>query len=127
MDKRHIHRRKIVQILYSNEIQKNNLLVKKNNFVNKILKKKNDIDKIISQYATKFPLDKIPKIDLSILRLAIYELIYEKKNPYKVIIDEAVELAKEFGSQNSYSFINGVLGSFVKSSFVKSINNEKLS
>lgn len=122
MDKRHLHRRKIVQILYANEIQKNNLLVQKNNFVNKILKKKNNIDKIISRYATKFPLDKIPKVDLSILRLAIYELVYEKKNPYKVIIDEAVELAKEFGSQSSYSFINGVLGSFIKS-----INNGKLS
>ncbi len=121
MDKRHLHRRKIVQTLYSYELQENNLLVIKNNFVKKILRKRNKIDKIISQYATKFPVDKIPKVDLSILRLAIYELVYEKKNPYKVIIDEAVELAKEFGSQNSYSFINGVLGSFVKN-----INNGKL-
>lgn len=122
MDKRHLWRRKIVQTLYSYELQKNNLLVIKNNFVKKILRKRDEIDKIISQYATKFPIDKIPKVDLSILRLAIYELVYEKKNPYKVIIDEAVELAKEFGSQNSYSFINGVLGSFVKN-----INHEKLS
>lgn len=122
MDRRHLWRRKIIQTLYSYELQKNNLLIIKNKFVNKILQKRNEIDKIISQYATRFPIDKIPKVDLSILRLAIYELAYEKKNPYKVIIDEAVELAKEFGSQNSYSFINGVLGSFVKS-----INHGKLS
>lgn len=122
MDKRHIRRRVIIQALYSYELNKDNLLITRNNIINIILKNKNEIDKIISQYATKFPLDKIPKVDLSILRLAIYELVYEKKNPYKVVIDEAVELAKEFGGQNSYSFINGVLGSFVEN-----INNEKLS
>ncbi len=114
MDRRHLRRRKIVQILYSYEMQKNNLLVEKDEFVIKILEKKDEIDQIISHYATKFPIDKIPKVDFSILRLAIYELVYEKKNSYKVIIDEAVELAKEFGSQKSYSFINGVLGSVVK-------------
>jgi len=60
-----------------------------------------------------WPVDKLNKIDLAILRLAIYEL-ERKKTPPKVIIDEAVELAKEFGGENSPSFINGVLGTIYK-------------
>ena len=53
--------------------------------------------------------------ELAALRLAIWELIFKKqKEPYKVIIDEAVEIAKEYGSETSGSFVNGVLGSIVK-------------
>lgn len=69
-----------------------------------------DIDKYIEKAAPAFPPDKIAKIDLSILRLAIYELAFEKKNPPKVIIDEAVELGKEYGNESTGSFVNGVLG-----------------
>lgn len=68
------------------------------------------IDELIKKAATKWPIDKINKIDLAILRLAIWEMIFYKKTPYKVVIDEAVELAKEYGSNNSPSFVNGVLG-----------------
>ena len=72
------------------------------------------IDKMIAKSAPQFPIPKIAKIDVAILRLAVYELTVEKKNPAKVIIDEAIELAKEFGSENSASFINGVLGTIYK-------------
>ncbi len=71
------------------------------------------IDKLITKYAPEWPLEKINKVDLAILRLAIYELL-TKNAPYKVIINEAVELAKTYGSQNSPSFINGVLGKIVE-------------
>ncbi len=71
------------------------------------------IDKLISQYAPEWPIDKINKVDLAILRLAIYELL-TKNAPYKVIIDEAVEIAKTYGSQNSAAFVNGVLGKLVE-------------
>lgn len=60
-----------------------------------------------------WPVEKLNRIDLAILRLAIYELGNEKIPP-KVVIDEAVELAKEFGSENSSSFVNGVLGTIYK-------------
>ncbi len=72
------------------------------------------IDKEITSSAPEWPLERINKIDLAILRLAVYELLIQKKEPPKVIIDEAVELAKEFGSENSAAFINGVLGNILK-------------
>ena len=67
-----------------------------------------------------FPISKIAKIDVAILRLAVYELIFEKNTPPKVIIDEAIELAKEYGSDSSPSFVNGVLGSIYKKNYEQS-------
>lgn len=75
-----------------------------------MIKNLKTIDTEIVASAPEWPIDRINKIDLSVLRLAAYELIIQKSEPPKVIIDEAVELAKEFGSENSGSFINGVLG-----------------
>ena len=72
------------------------------------------IDSLIEKSAPQFPVEKIAKIDTAILRLAIYELLFEKKEPPKVVIDEAVELAKEFGGSGSPGFINGVLGNLIK-------------
>lgn len=72
------------------------------------------IDDRIARLAPEWPIEKIAKIDLAILRLSIWELSVEKKNPVKVVIDEAVELAKEFGNEHSAKFVNGVLGSVVK-------------
>jgi N utilization substance protein B len=74
-----------------------------------------EIDQKIAQNAPKWPLDKINKVDLAILRVALWELIYQSHTPPKVVIDEAVELAKEFGADHSPSFVNGVLGSALKS------------
>lgn len=71
------------------------------------------IDKLIQKGATQFPIEKIGKVDLAILRLAVYELVIEKKEPPKVIIDEAVEIAKEFGGETSSKFVNGVLGTIL--------------
>jgi len=70
----------------------------------------NDIDLIITQAAPEWPIDQIGKVDAAILRLSIFELLYYNQTPPKVAIDEAVELAKEFGGANSASFVNGVLG-----------------
>ncbi len=72
-----------------------------------------DINRIIETCAPEWPLDKISKVDLVILRIAIYELKYHKQTPQKVAIDEAVELAKEFGNDTSPKFVNGVLGTVV--------------
>ena len=79
-----------------------------------IYKNQEGIDNLIEGSAPQFPIKKIAKIDVAILRLAIYELYVAKNVPFKVVIDEAVELAKEFGSENSSSFINGVLGTIHK-------------
>jgi len=75
------------------------------------------IDKLIEKAAPQFPLVKIAKIDVAILRLAIYELCVKKNQPPKVIIDEAIELGKEFGSDKSPAFINGVLGTIYKDNY----------
>jgi transcription antitermination protein NusB len=70
-----------------------------------------ELDKLISPIAPDWPIDQIARIDRSILRLGVYELLYKKDSvPPKVVINEAVELAKAFGSDNSSKFINGVLG-----------------
>lgn len=76
------------------------------------------IDEDIVRVAPEWPLDKINRIDLAILRVAVYELRYDKKVPPKVVIDEAVEIAKSYGSDSSPSFVNGVLGNLVKEQHV---------
>ena len=78
-----------------------------------IVKQIATVDEKISASAPAWPLDKLNKIDLAILRLSVYEM-GNTKTPPKVIIDEAIELAKEFGSEASPSFINGVLGTIIK-------------
>lgn len=69
----------------------------------------------------KWSMNRISKIDLAILKLAIFELIYSKL-PYKVVINEAVELAKKYGDDSSKSFVNGILASIVKE---KNLNQEE--
>jgi len=74
-----------------------------------------EIDAEIEKSAPEWPLEKIAKMDLACLRVAVCELKFAKDIPMKVAIDEAIELSKEFGGDNSGKFINGVLGSIVKS------------
>ncbi len=68
------------------------------------------LDALISKYAPAWPVQQLPYIDRNILRLALYEMGYVPETPVKVAINEAVELAKIFGSDSSYRFVNGVLG-----------------
>lgn len=82
--------------------------------IDQILPVLSQIDEIIKATAPEWPLEKIARIDLAILRLALFELNFEKKEPPKVIIDEAVELAKQFGNEHSPHFVNGVLGTVYK-------------
>lgn len=70
-------------------------------------------EKITINLKTNWKLDRISKIDTALLKLAIYEMLY-KKIPFKVVINEAVELAKKYGEDNSPSFVNGILASIVK-------------
>jgi N utilization substance protein B len=78
--------------------------------VNGAIKNKQEIDEYIRRFAPAWPLEQLPVVDKSILRLAIYELLLDNRVPTKVAINEAVELAKVFGSENSAKFVNGVLG-----------------
>ncbi|MBF0312437.1 MAG: transcription antitermination factor NusB [Oligoflexia bacterium] len=74
------------------------------------------LEKMVEKYTGKWSIDKINKIDLTILLLATYELNFYKETPAKVVIDEAIKLAKSFSEKSSYSFINGVLDSMSKAS-----------
>ncbi|HYF04687.1 MAG TPA: transcription antitermination factor NusB [Patescibacteria group bacterium] len=79
------------------------------------------IDDTISVYATEFPVEQIPVLDKTILRIGIYELMILKDVPPKVAIDEAVELAKSFGGDSSGKFISGVLGKIYDQHFKDSV------
>ena len=79
--------------------------------VNGVIRHREEIDKNIRHFAPAWPVEQIPPVDRNILRLAIFEFLLDKKTPVKVAINEAVELAKRFGSDNSPKFVNGVLGS----------------
>jgi N utilization substance protein B len=79
--------------------------------VNGVLEVQADIDEKIQPIAPDWPIDQIARVDRNILRIGIYELLYQADTvPPKVVINEAVELAKAFGSDNSSKFVNGVLG-----------------
>ena len=109
MDLRHELRLKIIQQLYALSFlnTKDQIVDSK---TKQVIKNITKINVLIKKYAPKYPLDKIAKVDLAILQLAVFELKFEKKQPPKVIIDEAVELAKELGSDKAYAFVNAVLG-----------------
>jgi len=72
------------------------------------------IDKYIQEAAPEWPIARLNKIDLAILRLAINELLINNDTPPKVVIDEAVEIGKEYGSESTAKFVNGVLGSLLE-------------
>lgn len=68
------------------------------------------IDELLATYAVDWTLDRMPVVDLSILRLGVYELIWEDETPDAVVLDECVQLAKEFSTDDSPGFVNGLLG-----------------
>ncbi len=135
MASRHFSRMIALQSLYEWEMWKNekdvNEIIERNinnlaqdlsdkdfprQLVAGIIEHKEELDSIIEKSAPERPLAQINTVDRNILRLGLYELLFEKSEdvPPKVAINEAVELAKNFGSENSYSFINGVLGTVYK-------------
>lgn len=75
-----------------------------------ILEKIEEIDAIIEEASSGWRINRMGKVDLTIMRLAVYEVEYDEEIPIGVAINEAVELAKKYGEDNSASFINGVLG-----------------
>lgn len=91
--------------------------------INGVLKNLKNIDKIIEKSAPQWPFEQINIIDRNVLRIGLYELLYEDKKevPPKVAIDEAIELAKNFSGESSGKFVNGVLGTIYKK--IKEKNN----
>ncbi len=115
LDPRHKKRQTIVEDLFRTDFHKQPI----SEAAQKIVDSKDVIDEHIKKAAPQFPIDKINKIDLAILRLAIFELLIDSKQPSKVIIDEAIELSKEYGGETSPAFINGALGNIIKDETTK--------
>lgn len=129
-------REKAFKLLYSMEIQHEesieqaNLYIENNDItdektkqyildvVNGVKQNEENIKKLISDnLKAEWQIERIPKINIALLKLATYEIIY-KQIPYKVAINEAIELAKKYGEDNSHSFINGILASIVKDNVI---------
>lgn len=80
------------------------------NLVTGVLKNNEKIEEYIDQYAPSWPLEKIAIVDRNVLRIGIYELVFNNDIPPRVAINEAIELSKNFGGESSGRFVNGVLG-----------------
>lgn len=78
-----------------------------------IVDKLEDIDIAINERTKGWTVDRMGKVDLTIIRLGVYEIVYDESIPAGVAINEAVELAKRFGQDESYSFVNGILAKFM--------------
>lgn len=112
-DPRHQKREKAVEALFASGFAPKKKPTSQT--ISSVLSHRTRIDALIAKAAPAWPLSKINRVDLAILRLATWELIIEKKTPQKVVIDEAVELAKQYGADGSPGFVNGVLGSLIQS------------
>lgn len=103
---------------YKNFLSENELIALKDNYLKEVfdnfLLNRDNIDDIIQKSSTSWDIKRIAKVDLSILRVAITEILYLSDIPDKVSINEAIDLAKKYGDENSYKFVNGLLGKIVK-------------
>lgn len=82
--------------------------------VDAVIERIDELDKIIEQYATNWPIEQIAIVDRNILRIGVYEMKMNDKIPAKVAINEAIEVAKNYGGPSSGKFVNGVLGAMYK-------------
>lgn len=100
--------------LQENIIEEKNVVEYINQTINGITLEKAEIEKMISQnLKEKWDINRISKVNLALLKLGIYEMLYSKL-PYKVVVNEVVELAKKYGEDSSPSFVNGILANIIK-------------
>ncbi len=108
----------VLPIIVERDLQEFGPGLDETDFAKKIIedvhKNMQEIDTLISKYAPQWPIEQITIIDRNILRIGIYELKYDTGVPPKVAINEAIELAKNFGGPSSGKFVNGVLGAIYK-------------
>jgi len=90
------------------------------NAIETIIENMEDIDNYIAENIEAWEIHRLARVDLSILRIAIYEMLYRKDIPIEVSINEAIEISKKYSTEESSKFINGVLGGFVRSGILDS-------
>ena len=86
--------------------------------VRRVDSKKDELDEIVAMFSNKRAVSRIPRVNLTVLRIAIYEAMYDERVPVNVAISEAVRLTQMYALEPDVSFVNGVLGSFSKSEYV---------
>lgn len=79
-----------------------------------VVAKRDEIDETIRKYTLDWDLDRMAAVDRNLLRIALYEMLYSDSTPKVVAVNEAVELAKIYGSEDSFRFVNGILGNAIK-------------
>ena len=122
LDPRHLRRVRIIKALYALqfiEAKPNSLSIDDQKTLDSIIQHLKEINQQINLYSSRFGVDKMVKIDLSILQLGVFELLYNQEAPSKVVIDEAIEIAKEFGSNSSPALINGILAKILETNLNK--------
>ncbi len=139
MRKRTVERRLALEILFAQELNpqsvekilKNRKLARRPlpgefglRLIEGVLEHKKELDRLIDKYAQNWRVERMPLTDRNILRLALYEITYEEQIPYSVSINEAVELAKLYGTEDSGRFVNGVLGKVVREEFAYTERDE---
>ncbi len=107
----------LLEDIFEAALEINEILIDKEveSVVSGIFERQEELDEIISKYSDKRTVNRIPKINLAVLRLAIYEALYDEKVPVNVAISEAVSLTQKYALEPDIAFVNGVLGSFAKS------------
>ena len=110
-------------------LEEENIGERQNDYIYTVLTTATDniteIDKVIENYSRKWKFHRIANVDLAILRLALSEILYMKDISYRISINEAIELAKIYGSDESPSFINGILGKYVEEEGLKDDEQNK--
>lgn len=114
--------------ILSRNIARYKAMVDDTEFIEQLVKGVNasekELDEVLQPIAPEWPIDQIARMDRTILRIGLYELRHETDVPPKVVINEAVELAKGFGGENSSKFVNGVLGTFYRQQYASSDTEE---
>lgn len=111
-------REEALKLLFQNEMNVREDINYTNNFMKQLVtgvdEQKEQIDKLIETYLINWTLERISLIDKTILRIALYEIIFIEDIPHAVSINEAIELAHKYGDENSHKFINGILSKIIK-------------
>lgn len=110
LDPRHLKRIAVFKSLFAGSFTDQ---AERPSRVDKINANLAQIDEIIQKCAPEWPISQINRVDLAVLRQAVYELLFKTQTPTKVIIDEAVEIAKRYGGKTSSSFVNGALAAAI--------------
>lgn len=110
----HAHNEVLIRVIEENETLSDDAVLFLTRIIEGVVDHADDLDEVVAKAAPEWPVDQLAVLDRNILRMALWEIAVSEDTPLKVAINEAVELAKRFGSESSPRFINGVLGTLAQ-------------